>query len=135
MMAKPAERIVGRWLWTLEGVENVEPFPFGKKDVDFRVTRWGQTYYADVEARGNTGWKHGAFPYSTVHVPARKEKMISRRTPFIYLVVRADLKKVFDLPGEAILSSPKIIHKNKFMPDGDTMFDVSRINITGYYDL
>jgi hypothetical protein len=136
LVAKPAEKAVGRHLWLLEGVEDVVPFPHGKKDIDFAVKRWGKWYYVDVECRGN--WKDGnEFPFwfKTIHIPYRKKTMIATRVPLVYYVVRADNKRAAVLHGGAILQSPHIIQENRMVQGGDSFYDVPREVVVGYEDL
>lgn len=137
LMGKPAERAIVRKLKANKIVEEITQFPFGELDVDLRIVYRGRTFFADVEGRGGLGWPmtFKNFPYRVIHVPARKEHMIRTRVPFLYYVVRSDLKRAAMLRGESILESPKKRHENKFARKGDTMFAVPRDLIVRYENL
>lgn len=75
--------------------------------------------YVEVERRHN--WTHD-FPYKTVHVPARKEKLFTFY-PTILFSVRLDCKKAMYAKAKDILSSPIIKIDNKYMA-AESFFDV-----------
>lgn len=71
--------------------------------------------YVEVEIRHN--WV-SQFPYKTVHVPARKEKLFTFY-PTILFSVRQDCKRAMYAKAEDIVSSPIIKLDNKYMAAED----------------
>ena len=122
-IGNPAEHKVRDWLWMQPGVQHVERFPFGQYDVDLAALWSGSIVYVEVERR--TNWTGRLFPYNTIHIPARKMKMIFTREPLLYFQVRYDLEMAAVLEGQQILSSDVECGYNRLMRDTlDTFFNV-----------
>ena len=101
----PAEKAVLEYLHDVkEWWWSIIHWPYGEMGVDIAIVT-NKVWFVDVERRRN--WKTGQekFPFSTIHVPARKRAMIEKRSPFIYFSVREDLQVAALIKGEVILES------------------------------
>lgn len=113
-IAKTAVMAFIRKSWNLDCAEG------DKYGVDIEVYKDGLICgYAEVERRHN--WTTD-FPYKTVHVPARKEKLFTFY-PTILFSVRLDFKKAMYANAADIVSSPIITIDNKYM-ECEKFFDV-----------
>ena len=129
----PAELVVIKFLENRSDIERVEPFPFGIKDVDIKVIQSSEiTYFIDVERRRNWVWPQMIFPFPTIHIPFRKERMIVNRQPFYYFAVRDDCMRFATIPGSVILQCEVLRSRNKY--DSAKFFSVPVENIL-YWDL
>lgn len=121
----PAEMAVKESIEKQPRVLFVEHHPFDRKDIDLMVKFIdGDTVFVDVERRMN--WSSSDFfPFPTVHIPLRKLEMIKSRMPFVYAVVRHDLKRVFFIDGRYILNMLSIVEvSNRIVPIGEDFIDI-----------
>jgi len=128
-----AELAVVQFLSNWPDIVCVERYPHGEKDVDIKAWRDPESgYYIDVEIRENWLWPQMTFPFSTIHVPRRKRRMILKRQPFFYFVVRLDCKMLASVPGSIIIDSEILRSKNKY--DNAEFYNVPVENLR-YWDL
>lgn len=132
----PAEEAVINYLKSKSNILSITQYPFGKYDVDLRIVTNVGYYYADVEHRGKY-WLQDKdeFPFDTINIPSRKEKMIRSRIPFLYFIVRGGFDRMLVLTGESILHSPKFENPNQRIKAGEIFFSVNKNKILFYSDL
>lgn len=75
--------------------------------------------YIEIEMRD---WD--SVPFSTIHVPSRKRKLVDNDLPTTYFVVSRGLKKAWWCKTEKILSSPLVEVPNKAVATGEYFYDV-----------
>ena len=110
-----AKRKAMRW-FARHGIHSFEnPDRFG---VDLIVPNLG---YCEVEVK--TGWKHGRFPFPSLHLPYRKLKFIQLDQPTMFIVWNAGLDRLIWVEDWAINPEPVELD-NKFM-DREKFFDIA----------
>jgi hypothetical protein len=99
--------------------------------VDLLCKRAGKVIgYAEVEVRepyGNT------FPFTTVHVPARKDKLLDNGLPTVYFAVNRDFTRLMWVRTEKIAQYIPIEVPNKMVPNGECFYDVPKKLFTEVY--
>lgn len=76
--------------------------------------------YAEVEIR--TNWTTEHFPYNTLHVPARKTKLLNNTLPTLFFSINQPLTHMYYCKAQTILNSPLINLPNKYVPNGGEHF-------------
>jgi hypothetical protein len=109
---EPAKNAVWRYLFNCWNVEVEEGDTFGIDLVCYRDREL--VGYVEVERRHN--WVD-EFPFTTVHVPFRKQKFLSLDKPMTLFSVRSDLTQALWCPGEDIKNSPIEVKSNKFVSE------------------
>lgn len=128
-----AENVLQAYFVRLVGLAGVVHWPFGIYKVDFKITVGEHILFVDSEARPGR-WADGDFPFQTVHVPYRKQKMIAENVPFFYYVLRRDMARALVIKGPDILASKVIEFKNQ-AGEIEKFFDVPAHQIESYKDL
>ena len=109
-----AKRKAMRW-FARHGIHAIEnPDRFG---VDLIVPTFG---YCEVEVKA--GWKHGRFPFSSLHLPYRKLKFIQLDQPTMFIVWNASLSRLIWVEDWAI-NLKTVELDNKFM-SREKFFDI-----------
>lgn len=78
--------------------------------------------YAEVEVREPYG--EGKFPYDTVHVPSRKDKLLVNGLPTVYFVVNRTFTKLMWIRTENIGDILPNEVPNKMVAKGEHFYDV-----------
>jgi hypothetical protein len=101
---------------------NVDAEDFETYKVDLLCKRDGKTIgYAEIEVREPYGTK---FPYETVHVPARKDKLLNNGLPTVYFVVNRLFTKLMWIRTENIADYDPIEVPNRIIRSGECFYDV-----------
>jgi hypothetical protein len=104
---------------------NVEAQDYDKYKVDLICYRDGRHIgYAEVEVREPYG--QGDFPFKTVHVPARKDKLLNNGLPTVYFVVNRLFTKLMWVRTENIQNFLPIEVPNKMVSQGECFYDVPK---------
>lgn len=75
----------------------------------------------EVEVR--SGWTGPKFPYSTIHIPYRKKRLMDR--PFTYWVLNHECTHAMTIDSDIIADSQVVSVANKYVPDGtEEFFDI-----------
>ena len=110
-----AKRKAMRW-FARHGVHAFEnPDRYG---VDLIVPNFG---YCEVEVK--TGWKHGQFPFPSLHLPYRKLKFAKLDQPTMFIVWNAGLDRLIWVEGWAMIQLDPVELDNKFM-NREKFFDI-----------
>lgn len=120
----PTREAVTKWLNMKWGVD-AEPNP-DKYAVDLVIKRAGKIVaYAEVEVRD---WLQESThcPYDTIHVAARKKKLLNNQLPTLFFAVTRDYKNAYWTKSDAILESPMREIKNTAVSDGEFFYDVPK---------
>lgn len=80
---------------------------------------------AYVEAEVKHAWVNGGsnFPFGTVQVPGRKEKLLSKPDLF-FVTVAKDGRGVLATRGDLVVNSPMKEIRNKYVPEGELFYQV-----------
>jgi hypothetical protein len=104
---------------------------FEKYKVDLLCKRAGKVIgYAEVEVREPYGNK---FPFTTVHVPARKVKLLDNGLPTVYFAVNRDFTRLMWVRTEKIAQYIPIEVPNKMIPNGECFYNVPKKLFTEVY--
>jgi len=105
--------------------------PYGQYGVDLSVQfPDGSVVLFDVEVR--PVWKEGKFPWSTIHLPERKEKFRKYGHPVFFVAFRQDYEAFIIINGNDL---GELVHvPNKFIGDGEYFFDVDIDKCTQVFD-
>lgn len=76
--------------------------------------------YAEVEIR--TNWKTEHFPYNTLHVPARKTKLLNNTLPTLFFSINEHMTHMYYCKAQTVLNAPLVNVPNKYVPDGGEHF-------------
>ena len=120
----PTREAVTKWLKMKWGVD-AEANP-DKYAVDLVIKRAGKTVaYAEVEVRD---WLQESVhcPYDTIHVAARKQKLLNNSLPTLFFAVTRDYNYAYWTKSQAILESPLREIKNTAVENGEFFYDVPK---------
>jgi hypothetical protein len=79
--------------------------------------------YVEVEVRNN--WSGTKFPFDCLHVPERKEKLLSQDLPTVLVSLNKQCTMAFICGADLILFSPKMERVNKYVSSGEIFFLVN----------
>lgn len=92
--------------------------------VDLVLSREGKLIgYAEVEVRHN--WKTDEFPYDTLNVPSRKEKLLRNPLPTYFFSINSLGTRMFAATDDVVLSSPLQENPNKYVAKGELFYKVA----------
>ena len=113
------------WVKTfIEQTWGISVVEFGKYDIDLLAIRQGKVVgFIEVEVRD---WGKDFCPYSTIHVPFRKDAILRRYEPTIFFAVCRTLTAAYWTNAERILASPVQSVMNKHVIEGEQFFDVPK---------
>jgi len=77
-----------------------------------------------IEVEIKHGWKEGAFPFNTIHLPERKEKFCKEKMPVIFCILSKDLKQAAIFGKKTVLQAEKVEVPNRFVRSGEMFFDI-----------
>jgi hypothetical protein len=110
---------------------NVEARDHELYKVDLICYRDGEHIgYAEVEVREPYGYK---FPYETVHVPSRKDKLMDNGLPTVYFVVNKFFDRLMWVRTEKLGDILQIEVPNKMVASGECFYDVPKGMFTEVY--
>jgi hypothetical protein len=96
------------------------PYKYG---VDLIQERNGEVVMGvEVERRHN--WDTDRFPFSTIHVPARKGKFVSYEYTTYYCALNKDMTKMFMVKMDDVKNCPRKEINNKYVAEGELFFVV-----------
>jgi len=78
--------------------------------------------YAEVEVRQN--WDKEQFPFDTLNVPERKQKLLTNDLETTFFSVSKDHSRAFMCQDRIVLSSPLMESANKYVGSGEKFFKV-----------
>jgi hypothetical protein len=103
---------------------NVDAVDYETYKVDLICRRNGSVIgYAEVEVREPYTYK---FPYDTVHVPSRKDKLMSNGLPTVYFVVNKNFDRLMWIRTDKIEKYSQVEVPNKLVPNGEMFYDVPK---------
>jgi len=104
-----------------EGIKLKEnPYRYG---VDLIQEQNGEVVMGvEVERRHN--WVSDMFPFSTIHVPARKEKFAMDKYPTYYCALNKNMTKMFMVKMDDVKNCPRKEINNKYVEKGELFFVV-----------
>lgn len=107
---------------------NVVAEDYEKYKVDLICKRGGKVIgYAEVEMRNNF---FSEFPFDTIHVPSRKDKLMNNGLPTVYFVVNKPLTKLLWVRTDKVVDYPLVEVPNKMVPKGEFFYDVPKDQFT-----
>jgi|ETNvirenome_6_85_1030632.scaffolds.fasta_scaffold11322_3 hypothetical protein len=77
-----------------------------------------------IEVEVKHGWSGGDFPFSTIHLPERKEKFCNLDIPVIFCILSKDLKQAAIFGKRTVLNAEKVEVPNRFVKSGELFFDI-----------
>lgn len=78
-----------------------------------------------VEVERKLVWKSGGFPWLTVQIPERKQKLLKySRKPLEFYVVSADLSQALVINGDSLDSSSLVEVPNSRISGGELFFQI-----------
>lgn len=85
--------------------------------------------YVEVEVRDS--WSKDDFPFDSLHIPERKEKLLNNDMRTYLVSVNKLGTKAFICDASVILNSPRMEKNNKYVEHGELFFlvDPSRIRL------
>ena len=85
--------------------------------------------YVEVEVRDS--WSKDEFPFDSLHIPERKEKLLNNDMRTYLVSVNKLGTKAFICDATVILNSPRMEKNNKYVEHGELFFlvDPSRIKL------
>ena len=85
--------------------------------------------YVEVEVRDS--WSKDDFPFDSLHIPERKEKLLNNDMRTYLVSVNKLGTKAFICDASVILNSPRMEKNNKYVEHGELFFlvDPSRIKL------
>lgn len=126
----PARRAVGAWIEMNWGFKADD---YEKYKVDLVCSKDGiNKFYVEIECRQILTGKQ--YPYKTIHIPSRKEKLFNNNLKTVYFVVSGDFKHGLYTNVENIKDSPRVEVKNTAVAKGEYFYDVPTEKWT-YVDL
>lgn len=78
--------------------------------------------FAEVEVRNS--WKEYAFPYSTLNVPKRKQKLLDNPLPTYFFSINAPGTRMFCCEATAVLRAALQENPNKYVSQGEYFYKV-----------
>jgi hypothetical protein len=103
---------------------NVDAADYETYKVDLICKRNGVVIgYAEVEVREPYTDK---FPYDTVHVPSRKDKLMANGLPTVYFVVSKNFDRLMWIRTDKIEKYSQVEVPNKLVPNGEMFYDVPK---------
>lgn len=79
--------------------------------------------YCEIEMRE---WSYVPKHYETIHVPARKRKLVENDLPTTYFVVSKSLKRAWWCDAKIIKDSPLVEVPNTAVESGEYFYDVPK---------
>lgn len=112
----------------------VVAYDFLDYEVDLIVKR-NQLWVAFVEVEVRF-WANELCPYQTIHIAKRKEKFFQQKLPVIFFAVTKSLKYGYWCKADAVLSSPIVEIKNKYVANNEYFYDVpiNRFTLVDFSD-
>ena len=101
---------------------NAEAHDFFEYDIDLivkRDNRW--VGFIEVEVRH---WLTSECPHKTIHIAARKKKLLENEMPTVMFVVSSSYEHGYYCTAEDVLGSPLVEVKNKYVEGGEYFYDV-----------
>lgn len=96
------------------------PDPYG---IDLIIKNQNQLdSYCEVEVR--TCWNNDTFPFSTVHVPERKTKLLTNDKPTWFVVVNTKQTHMLVCDAHTVLSAPLHEIPNRYIASNEYFYDV-----------
>lgn len=85
--------------------------------------------YVEVEVRDS--WSRDEFPFDSLHIPERKEKLLNNDMRTYLVSVNKLGTRAFICDANVILNSPRMEKNNKYVEHGELFFlvDPSRIKL------
>ena len=85
--------------------------------------------YVEVEVRDS--WSKDEFPFDSLHIPERKEKLLNNDMRTYLVSVNKHGTAAFICDANVILNSPRMEKNNKYVEHGELFFlvDPSRIRL------
>lgn len=83
--------------------------------------------FAEVEVRSN--WNSDEFPYDTLNVPCRKEKLLKNNLPTFFFSINKILTKMFCCSAEEVMGSEVRENKNKYINENEFFYKVPVKNL------
>ena len=83
--------------------------------------------FAEVEVRNS--WYSDEFPYDTLNVPCRKEKLLKNDLPTYFFSINKIMTKMFCCPAEEVLRSEVMENRNKYVRDKEFFYKVPVKNL------
>jgi hypothetical protein len=110
---------------------NVLADDYEKYEVDLICRRNGEVIgYAEVEVRPDF---IDQFPFSTVHIPSRKAKLMDNGLPTVYFVVNGSFDRLLWIKSTDALNFDLKEVKNRLVPNGEMFYDVPVDQFTQVY--
>ena len=114
---------------------NVVAHDFLTYEIDLIVKR-NQTWVAFVEVEVRF-WANELCPFQTIHIAKRKEKFFQQKLPVVFFAVTKSLSYGYWCKADAVLSSPVVEIKNKYVANNEYFYDVpiskfTLVNFNGY---
>jgi len=129
----PARQAV-RGLAKTFGLDEIVENP-ARYDIDLLGQVNGETVkFIEVEVK--YGWKGGAFPFSTIHLPERKEKFCKKDMDVVFCILSKDLKQAAIFDKQTVLKSEKVEVPNRYIRSGEMFFDIpiNEVSFVGISD-
>ena len=103
----------------IRAIDNPDPYA-----VDLVLSRDDKPIgYAEVEVRHN--WKTDEFPYDTLNVPERKEKLLRNPLPTYFFSINCIGTRMLVATDEVVLTSPLQENPNKYVKSGELFYKVA----------
>lgn len=83
--------------------------------------------FAEVEVRNS--WYSDVFPYDTLNVPCRKEKLLKNELPTYFFSINKLMTKMFCCTAEEVLRSEIRENKNKYVREKEFFYKVPVKNL------
>lgn len=83
--------------------------------------------FAEVEVRNS--WYSDAFPYDTLNIPCRKEKLLKNELPTYFFSINKLMTKMFCCTAEEVLRSEIRENKNKYVREKEFFYKVPVKNL------
>jgi hypothetical protein len=96
--------------------------------VDLVVRGKGKTFYCEVEVKKS--WHGVKFSYSTLHIPVRKAKFLTKPTQF--LVFNAGLHAVARVGRKTVAAAPCVEVPNYKSPFRERFYDIPAEEVSFY---
>jgi hypothetical protein len=116
----------------LRNIGHIVPDKPEDYDIDIVSYLNGQPYYHELEHRGI--WEKGIWPYSTIHIPYRKIKLLDKYAKFNYWVLNLPFTEAYIIDSDHIRTAGIDTVTTTRHIDGENFFDVS-VNLCKYVSL
>ena len=111
----------------------VVAYDFLEYEVDLIVKR-NQSWVAFVEVEVRF-WANELCPFPTIHIAKRKEKFFQQKLPVVFFAVTKSLHYGYWCKADAVLTSPVVEIKNKYVANNEYFYDVpiNKFTLVNFY--